>query len=239
MATVVAAAYWNSVVAAGLVAVWLPLTYSLSAAVSGRRRLVDQLSASPLFLAVSRVVPYENPFGWRRQFQFAEAIAERWRNAKADKASYVKLRSGQPYFSDQLFDQQLSFWSGVRENILELSENAVYELKEWCRRYREARVNFDLCFIGVWIVVVPVSIAGNVSTDIALMMVAASLAAFIGSRSGVSIGDKTKDEIFLRRWHCHVYSYYPGDQKVDAHYYCLCGAVHEAVDDADDASPER
>jgi hypothetical protein len=57
VATAVAAAHWNSVVAAGLVAVWLPLTYSLSAGVSGRRRLVDQLSASPLFLAVSRVVP--------------------------------------------------------------------------------------------------------------------------------------------------------------------------------------
>ena len=182
---------------------------------------------------MSRVVPYENAFGWRRQFQFAEALAEQWSRSKSEEASYFGLRSGQPYFSDQLVDQQLSFWSGVRENILELPESATDELREWSRHYNEARSNFDLCFIITWIVAAAVSLTGSLGADIALMVVAASIAAYIGSNPSVMIADRTEDETFLGRAHCHVYSYYPGDEKADAHYYCVCGAVHEVIIDGD------
>ena len=122
LATAAASAYRNSAAVAWLVTLWLPLSYSLSAAVSGRRRLIDQLSGSPLFLGVARVVPYENPLGWRRQFRFDEALVGRWAHAKKGVTSYIALSSGEPYVSDQLFDQQLSFLSGAHQSLLEVSE---------------------------------------------------------------------------------------------------------------------
>ena len=199
--------------------------------------MVDQLSASPLFFAVSRVVPYENPFGWRRLFQFDDSMAETWSRATTNGTAHVSLHSGQPYFSDQLFDQQLSSASGVRENILELPERAADELKEWCGRYHDAGIKFDLCFGATWIIVLIVSVAGTVAADIALIIAAATVAALVGSRPAVSIGDKTENLSFLSPTHLHVYSYYPGDDNTAAHYYCVCGVVRKAEDDVPDESP--
>jgi hypothetical protein len=216
---------YNGYLQALLLSVWFPATYIFASIVSKRRRLIEQLSVSPLFLAVSKVVPYEGGFGWRREFQFKPQRADSFLNVGNKTPLYIPLASGQPFWSDQLFDQQLEFWSGSRESILELTPNSILELKEWCRKYQLACGYFDLTFIAMWLIATVVSISVTVESNIiSLSILLAALAA--GWISALTIPDRTYDVHFYTRQHYHIFTYYPGDSETSEQYRCLsCGTT--------------
>lgn len=220
-----AAWHWNSSTAALLLFAWLPTTYALATAISGRRRLIEQLSALPLFFAVSQVQPYESPFGWRRMFGFDESLTDTWIEIKDDEPTYIRLGTSRPFSSDQLFDRQFDFHFGIPETVLELPPSGIRELKDWCRRYHEARANFDAAFAVSWLAVTLISATATLEEDLFALSVACAVVAVVGSTPGVRIRDRTEDCTFLSPQHYHLYIYYPGNAATPEHWFCVCGAA--------------
>jgi len=170
----------NGEQAAALLCLWFPVIYSLVALTSGRRRLIESLRESPMFLAFSRVFGYETGFGPRRLFQFDEArvreVAE-----LADKTTYFfRIGSGTGYFSGDNLGQQLDFELGMRTNLMEIPPEAVRSIKDWCREYDKARNGFHAFVVLGSAVAIVIAATQSPSFSFALLCLATLALAYFG-----------------------------------------------------------
>jgi hypothetical protein len=135
-----------------------------------------------------------------------------------------------PWFSGDAFGQWLDFNVGIRSNILELQTGDAQRLSTTCREYQAATTKCRLCFVMGWMAAVAIPFFWSFQQTLATLGVATWVVICWGVLPKWSLPDRTQDAEFLCRSHVHVYTYFPGDDKIDACYYCVCGKTEKARD---------
>jgi hypothetical protein len=139
--------------------------------------------------------------------------------------------SGLPWFSGDAVGQSLDYHAGIRSNVVELPASEALQLSVLCRAYKKAASTCDRYFVIGWILAVTVSFFFSYKETLTALAVATCIVVWWGVLSKRSLRDRTQDHQFLCRSHVHVYTYFPGDGKTEACYYCVCGNVEKARDD--------
>jgi hypothetical protein len=82
-----------------------------------------------------------------------------------------------------------------------------------------------------WIVVVTLPFFLSLTQTLTALGIATWIVVWRGVFPIWSLRDRTQDAEFLCRGHVHVYTYFPGDDRTPACYYCVCRKVEKARDD--------
>jgi len=228
-------AYWSSGESATLLLLWLPLLYGLATLIARRRDIVEQLRTDALWFAVSRPISSEGGFGYNRFFEWAEESVRT--HAKQDYSKeteyYFDVGSGLSWFSGDAVGQVLEYNVGIRTNVIELPSQEAQRLSATCREYELASGKCYLYFAMSWVLVVVISLFLTFQQILMALGVAVWIVIGWGILPKRTLGDRTEDAEFLCRRHIHVYTYFPGDSKIGACYYCVCGKTEQARGDSD------
>ncbi len=227
--------YWGSTGSAALLICWLPLLYGLATLVTGRREIVEQLRADALWFTVSCPKSYEHGIGYGRIFEWAQESVRT--HAKQDYSKdaeyYFDVGTGLSWFSGDAVGQSLDYSVGIRTNVVELPSEQAQRLNAACREYELATGKCYVYFAASWILVVVTSLVLTFEQVLIALGVALWVVVGWGVLPKRSLRDRTQDAAFLCRSHIHVYTYFPGDGKIGACYYCVCGKTEQARDDND------
>lgn len=225
--------YWGNGDSVVLLLAWLPVLYGLATLITRKREIVEQLRTDALWFTVSRPESYEHGFGYGRIFKWAEESVRA--HAKQDYSKeteyYFDVGSGLSWFSGDAVGQSLDYHVGIRTNVVELPSEEAQRLSAACREYELATGKCYVYFAMGWVLVVVTSLFLTFEQILTALGVAVWVVIGWGILPRRTLRDRTQDAEFLGRRHVHVYTYFPGDDKIGACYYCVCGKTEKARDE--------